>query len=1167
MISTFKGPREKLFDLKFDPSGSNLVAATKSEIYLISNGKISKATGWGPKTSNKQCTMCVGFSGNETVVGCLDGKILRMRAGSISYGLAGHKACVNAIWSRSSGNGFISGGSDGKIIVWDSAFTQSNVIDLSSFKDIPIMNPRVRAVSESPDGKRIVIGTRSSNIIEVDLAGGSRKCVNYGHFDKELWGLAVIPKSDEVVTCGEDFMLAKWDLKNRKMIRMKRIPFMAKVCDVASNGQMMAVGCVNGKVLILNTTDFSSIKEFSSGTKEISEVKFSPDNKMIAVGSHDSRIRIYLTNGFKLYSECKKNLSTVTHLDWSTNSQVLQSNSTSYEILYFTADGKQVTSGASAYKDELWASWNCVIGWPVQGIWPKFADGTDVNAVARNKDRTILATADDFGTVKLFKYPCVVEKALNNEFIGHSSHVTNVRFSDKEDFIISTGGNDKSIIEWAFLYGNGTNVAEEEVEGEVDDDGFVESDLSTVPQDEHLRPRDQKPGKNEGPAMYGDFQIEENDDGDQALAVKPFLGEIEPSKPRDYKPDPQGHLAPAVNLTLQHAFGFRCFDAKDSAKFGQNSNTCVFITAALGVSMNITNNQQSFFNMHDEDLVSMDVTPDKRFCATGSMPAKGRSKKLDIYVWDTVTMQKQAFLTGFLTGAVKHLKFSPNGNYLVGVGQDENNSLAVYDWRNQTLVCTSKVEKSPVFDCDWSDDNNLVTVGKDFIKFFRISNGSCSGTKGSWGKMTRVALASCKFVKNVCFSGTWNGQIIPWNGTSCGKPVAAHTAAVFCLHYNKNKDQLLSGGKDGMIYSWRVNGDTLQKIAKLVDCQADYPSCYGGVRSIDTHEDGSILFGTRSADLIKTSHDGSNGQAFMSGHYEGELWGLACHPTEPWVVTAGDDKSIRIYDCVQKEILQMYYNEANVRAVDWSSDAELIVTASMTGEIALFSNELDKLFSLTSGFVKKGTDQWIEEIKFSPDCQMVAFGSHGGYSPVEIMLVKDKTLAKFASVSVGFTSALLHLDWSNDSNFIVCNSQAAELKFLNVKGQKQMRSSDTKDIKWQTWTCKFGFPVQGIWAGVDYTDVNTVCRSENQKYLATGEDSQKIKLFKYPCVKEKSQFKSYIAHSSHVTRVRFMLKDNLLVSIGGNDKTLCVWRTDFGDSEARSKLEKQGNSFDSTEVE
>lgn len=1153
-----KGPKDKLWDMKFDQSNSTLVAASKNEIYLMhcsaSKLSIKKASGWNAKTSNKQGTMCVGFVGNETVVGCIDGKILRLRAGSITSALDAHKGCVNTIFGLKNNKGFISGASDGVVIVWDSAFTKSQVITLSSFKDIPILNPRVRAVSMSPDEKKIVIGTRSSNIIEFNTTTGTAKCVNYGHFDNELWGLAVIPRSDEIVTCGEDFMLAKWNLKEKRVVRVKRIAYMATVCDVSSDAQMLAVGCKNGKVLVMNTADLTAIKEIQSGSKQISELKFSPDCKLLAVGSHDSRIRIYTTTGFKLVNTCTKNLSTVTHIDWATNSQVLQSNSTSYEILYFTSDGRQVTSGGSDYKEEAWASWTCVIGWPVQGIWPAEADGTDVNAVIRNKDKTVLATSDDFGTVKLFKYPCVKEKAANQEFIGHSSHVTNVRFSAKEDFLLSTGGNDKCIIQWKYSGPSGANAEEEE--GEVNLDGYIPSDLETIPSDQHLRPSANKAGAGKEanqPAMYGGFEIEENDDGDQALAVKPFLGEIKPSMPRNFKEDPQGHLKPMGNLTLKHAFGFRCFDAKDSAKFGESSNTCVFITAALGVVMDITSLNQTFFNMHDEDLVSMDLTPDRRFCATGSMPAKGRSKNLDIYVWDTQTKQKAAYLTGFHTGAVKHLKFSPSGNLLLSVGLDENNSLAVYDWRNQRKVCDSKVDRTPVFDCDWQDENTLALVGKDSLKVFSLSNGSCSGRKGAWGKNTRVALACCKYVGNVCFTGAWNGTIIPWNGTSCGKAINAHQNAVFCLHYDTHKKYLLSGGKDGMIFQWKVTGDSLQQVSKVFDYMAVYGSAQGGIRAIDTHQDGSMLIGTRTAELIKVGRDSTH-VPFMNAHYEGELWGLACHPTEPLFVTSGGDRSIRVFDCASKYLTQLFFSESDVRAVDWSRDGQHIVAASVDGEIMLFNAELEKLFSLYSSFTKKKGEQWIEEIKFSPDTQMVAFGSHGGYSPVEVMLVKDNKLSKYAVIKVGFTSALLHLDWSSDSNFIVTNSQAAELKFLDVKAQQQIRSSDTKDIQWATWSCKFGWPVQGIWPGVDYSDVNTVYRSENEQVLATGEDTQKVKLFRFPCTREKAEFKSYTAHASHVTSVRFMLKDNLLISTGGNDKTTLVWQTDFGDQSVLSKL-------------
>ena len=40
------------------------------------------------------------------------------------------------------------------------------------------------------------------------------------------------------------------------------------------------------------------------------------------------------------------------------------------------------------------------------GIWPEGADGTDINAVDRDGAQSLVATADDFGRVNLFSWPC-----------------------------------------------------------------------------------------------------------------------------------------------------------------------------------------------------------------------------------------------------------------------------------------------------------------------------------------------------------------------------------------------------------------------------------------------------------------------------------------------------------------------------------------------------------------------------------------------------------------------------------------------------------------------------------------------------------------------------------------------------------------------------------------
>ena len=50
----------------------------------------------------------------------------------------------------------------------------------------------------------------------------------------------------------------------------------------------------------------------------------------------------------------------------------------------------------------------------------------------------------------------------------------------------------------------------------------------------------------------------------------------------------------------------------------------------------------------------------------------------------------------------------------------------------------------------------------------------------------------------------------------------------------------------------------------------------------------------------------------------------------------------------------------------------------------------------------------------------------------------------------------------------------------------------------------FYFYFSGIWPeGADGTDINTCCRSNNKKLVATGDDFGAVNLFKYPSVKLK----------------------------------------------------------------
>lgn len=88
--------------------------------------------------------------------------------------------------------------------------------------------------------------------------------------------------------------------------------------------------------------------------------------------------------------------------------------------------------------------------WHTQGIWPPCSDGSDINALDRSNSKKYLATGDDFSKVKLFKYPVCKPKQIYNSYKGHSSHITGVKWSYDDKLVITTGGLEKSIIQWTF---------------------------------------------------------------------------------------------------------------------------------------------------------------------------------------------------------------------------------------------------------------------------------------------------------------------------------------------------------------------------------------------------------------------------------------------------------------------------------------------------------------------------------------------------------------------------------------------------------------------------------------------------------------------------------------------------------------------------------------------
>ena len=93
---------------------------------------------------------------------------------------------------------------------------------------------------------------------------------------------------------------------------------------------------------------------------------------------------------------------------------------------------------------------------------------------------------------------------------------------------------------------------------------------------------------------------------------------------------------------MKHAWGVRNLYINDrvrnQVRYSENGNSCLFITAALGVEMNIKSLSQTFYQGQSDDLISFAMTKDRKYCATGQMAelnnAKPTDKIVDVHIWD-----------------------------------------------------------------------------------------------------------------------------------------------------------------------------------------------------------------------------------------------------------------------------------------------------------------------------------------------------------------------------------------------------------------------------------------------------------------------------------------------------------------------------------------------------
>uniref|UniRef100_A0A8C1HIJ3 EMAP like 2 n=1 Tax=Cyprinus carpio carpio TaxID=630221 RepID=A0A8C1HIJ3_CYPCA len=596
---------------------------------------------------------------------------------------------------------------------------------------------------------------------------------------------------------------------------------------------------------------------------------------------------------------------------------------------------------------------------------------------------------------------------------------------------------------------------------------------------------------------------------------------------------------PERKLKLQWVYGYRGRDCRSNL-YLLPTGEIVYFNASVVVLYNVEEQQQRHYLGHNDDVKCLAIHPDMVTIATGQVAGTskdGKALQPHVRVWDSVSLNTLHVIgAGVVDRAVTCVAFSKSngGAHLCAVDDANDHILSVWDWQKEKQLAEVKCSNDSVLGAVFHpmEANLIVTCGKSHINFWKIEGNTLTKRQGLFEKHEKPKYVLCvAFAENGdAITGDSSGNIYIWakGGNRISQVVSgAHEGGIFSLCVLKDGTLVSGGGKDRRVLLWDHDYRKKNEI--------EVPEAFGPVRTLAEGKQDELFVGTTRNSVLRGSFSGSL-TPIVQGHTD-ELWGLDVHPSTEQFVTCGQDKQVYLWDTSSHLPLWSKAIEDPGRAVGFHPSGTVLAVGTMTGRwLVLDTDTRDLVFMHTDG------NEIISVVKYSPDGAYLAVASHDNFVYIYSVTENGRKYSRVGKCT-GHSSFVTHLDWSTDSHFIVTNSGDYEILFWEASSGKHITSADAvRNLEWATSTCVLGFSVFGIWPeGADGTDINAVCRSHDNKLLASADDFGKVHLFSNPCSQPRASSHIYGGHSSHVTNVAFLHDDSHLLSTGGKDTSILQW--------------------------
>lgn len=735
-----------------------------------------------------------------------------------------------------------------------------------------------------------------------------------------------------------------------------------------------------GTFVILSEEELTFLYEAKDSNKSISIMKYSPDGETLAVGADDGVIYLYAVNDeYELIGRCLRHSSSVRHIDFSHDGEWLRSNSISRELYFFSADDASYQSNVSAMRDLEWASSTCIYGWHVKSIHLTCWENERITTLhTPSPDANILICATDQGYLKIHSHPCpTVDLDYFHRYQAHIGNVVTVRFSYDSAYLLTAGSQDRSIMLWRFI-------SEHDYEDKTEVEIFDNTELALeaaepLEIDELTMPH----------APLDQF-IEDNDRGLPSNCNVWLESTVGPSG----MTKAQRKDIPAISLVLEYVYGFSSQDMRNNVCY-TDVGEIVYVCSTLGIVMNRSNRSEKFYQQHDDKITAFCCNGDGSLVATGNMGLNPV-----ITVWNPNTCERLATMPDKHFKAVSTIVFSPSSEILAASTLDIENTVTIYDWKNQLVLSRTLGGHRKLLNMCFSyDESVLCGCGVKSIVFWRnIKSRHPTSLKANLGGLGKLqTFLSCVYFGNSFVVSTMDGHLYLFSDNTLTQTVKAHDGSIYSIVVSTDKICLCTAGKDGVIRFWSTNLECINEIElnRVINASSSI-----SVRSLSFSIDGNnLLIGTSAADIFEISIKNSRlaGSYLMSSHGKRGLYGLASHPTKDEFITAGDDGTIRIFDPKTFKMIKSIKIDSACRCATYSPNGKMIAVGFGSGRHSVDKSSVQTnrdgvfviLTSIDHKVIHEGRDsnEPIRVIKFSPDGSNLVCGSED--SRIYIYNVKD----------------------------------------------------------------------------------------------------------------------------------------------------------------------------------